>query len=58
MTKDLIARMLESLKTPSHELTKWEEDFIESVDEQFTERGGLSDRQIEILEKIYAGKTS
>jgi hypothetical protein len=50
--------MLDSLKTPSRELTKWEEDFIESVDEQFTEHGGLSVKQLEILEQIYAEKTS
>jgi hypothetical protein len=58
MNKDLIAHMLDSLKTPSRELTKWEEDFIESIDEQFTERSSLSEKQFEILERIYAEKTS
>ena len=58
MNKDLVAHMLDSLKTPSRELTPWEEDFVASVDEQFTERGSLSDRQVEILDRIYAEKTS
>jgi uncharacterized membrane-anchored protein len=58
VNKELVAHMLDSLKTPSRELTKWEEDFIESVDEQFTERGSLSERQFEILERVYAEKTA
>jgi uncharacterized membrane-anchored protein len=58
MNRELIAHMIEMLKTPSQELTKWEEDFIESVTDQFERRGTLSDRQAEILEKIYAEKTA
>ncbi len=55
---DLARHMLESLESPSRELTKWEENFIESVAEQYQTKGWLSDRQLEILEKIYAEKTS
>ena len=55
---DLARHMLESLESPSRELTKWEENFIESVTEQYQTKGWLSDRQLEILEKIYAEKTS
>lgn len=58
MSKELVAHMLDSLKTPSRELSKWEEGFIESVDEQFTARGSISERQFEILERVYAEKTS
>jgi hypothetical protein len=54
----LIQHMLECLESPSRELTKWEEGFVESVREQFLERGSLSDRQTEILERIYAEKTA
>lgn len=35
------------------ELTKWEYDFILSVGNQFDDRKNLSDKQCEILEKIY-----
>jgi hypothetical protein len=38
-------------------LTKWEEDFVESIGEQLDERGTLSERQADILERIYSGKT-
>ena len=58
MTTELIAHMLDCLKTPSRELTKWEEGFVESVDEQFTKRGSLSEKQIAVLERIYAEKTA
>ena len=38
-------------------LTKWELSFVESVSEQFDRRGSISERQEEILERIYAEKT-
>jgi hypothetical protein len=54
----LITHMLESLETPSRELTPWEVDFIASLKEQFEIRGSLSERQSEILERIYVEKTA
>lgn len=56
--KAFIAHMLAELETPAKSLSKWEEDFVESVSEQFERRGSLSDRQAEILERIYAEKTA
>jgi hypothetical protein len=38
-------------------LTKWEQEFVESVDEQRTSGRRLSERQAEILERIYSEKT-
>lgn len=38
-------------------LSKWEEDFVSSVAEQLETRKSLSERQIEILERIYTEKT-
>ena len=38
-------------------LTKWEEDFVESVAGLLERRGTLSERQAEILERIYADRT-
>ena len=32
---------------------KWEHDFLESIREQFDSRGSLSERQEEILQKLY-----
>jgi len=55
---ELARHMLELLESPSKELTKWEENFIESVTDQYQTKQWLSDRQLEILEKIYAEKTA
>ena len=52
-----IQHMLQTLESPSKELTKWEENFLESITEQFQKRQSLSERQYEILERIYAEKT-
>lgn len=55
---DLVRHMLDALETLNRELTKWEEDFVASVSEQFAQRGSISERQAEILERIYAEKTA
>ena len=34
-------------------LTKWEEEFIQSIYIQFEKKGNLSNKQCEILERIY-----
>jgi hypothetical protein len=34
-------------------LTKWEQDFIDSIYEQFEHKGDLSFKQTEILERLY-----
>lgn len=34
-------------------LTEWEQSFIQSIREQYDRRGSLSDKQREILEKIW-----
>jgi len=57
-TTDVIEHFLEELKAPAKELTKWEQDFIISISDQFDRRGSLSDKQFEILERIYAEKTA
>lgn len=49
----IIAHQLDSIKTEGRGLTKWEEDFIDSVTDQFDHRGSVSDRQAEIIERIY-----
>jgi len=38
-------------------LSKWEEEFLESISDQLDRSGTLSERQAEILERIYAEKT-
>lgn len=53
----LIDHMIIELENPYKVLTKWEEQFIESVTDQWRTKSWLSERQFEILEKIYAEKT-
>ena len=49
---------LETIETEAVDLTKWEEDFCQSIRERFDQgRFTLSERQAEILERIYAEKT-
>ncbi len=38
-------------------MSKWEEEFLESISDQLDRTGSLSERQAEILERIYAEKT-
>ena len=38
-------------------LTKWELDFMESITEQFELYRRLSDKQVDIVERIYTDKT-
>ena len=56
-TNSLISYMLHELETPLRKLTDWELNFLESISDQFIQKGDLSDKQFEILEKIYAEKT-
>lgn len=53
----VIEHMLDALQAPKTPLTSWEEDFLDSITEQFAERHTLSDKQFEILDRIYADKT-
>lgn len=52
-----IEGMLAACEDNIHRLTKWEADFIESLREQFDRTHTLSDRQVEILDRIYLEKT-
>lgn len=55
--KEVIGDWLDRIEQDGRGLSKWEEDFVESVAEQFINTGSISDRQEQILECIYAEKT-
>lgn len=59
MTKDpeVIQDWLDKIKYEGINLTKWEEDFVDSVAEQFSKYKRISDKQENILERIYAERT-
>jgi len=48
---------LDQIKTHGVNLTVWEEDFVESIEGQIRNGRTLSERQAEILERIYAQRT-
>jgi hypothetical protein len=56
-TKTTIEHWIATINEEGRGLSKWEMDFMESVSEQFEERGSVSDKQEEIIERIYADKT-
>jgi hypothetical protein len=45
------------LNEASDDLTEWESNFVDSLDSCLRNTGRLSQRQQEILERIYAEKT-
>lgn len=49
---------VETIMSQGVNLTKWEEDFVQSIQDRFEEgRFNLSEKQAEILERIYVEKT-
>lgn len=57
-TTEELKRFVSEIQEANVELSKWEEGFLESVAEQLNTRGTLSDRQVEILDSLYAEKTA
>jgi hypothetical protein len=58
MTRADIERMLEAVDVHGRGLTEWEDKFMTSIHRQFEQKGVLSARQCEILERIYEEKIS
>jgi hypothetical protein len=56
--KAIIESWIELVNAEGRNLSKWEQDFMDSLTEQFEARGSISDRQEEILERIYSERTS
>jgi hypothetical protein len=54
---ELIKHMLEALQTPQKSLSTWENQFLESISDQFDRTKSLSEKQFDRLETIYAEKT-
>jgi len=47
-----LPEVFQSIEENWEKLTQWEQNFVESVQDQL-ERHELSERQLEVLEKIY-----
>ena len=48
-----IREVLDVCESETDKLSPWEQNFLESVSDQYTRKGSLSDKQLEILERIY-----
>lgn len=48
---------VDALNENIDELTKWEEDFVDSIAERLQRKVNLTERQAEVLERIYSEKT-
>lgn len=58
-SKEVLQSWIDAIKDEaSDSLTDWETDFIDSIENQLEARSHLSEKQEEILERIYAQKTN
>lgn len=55
-SKEVLKQWITAVNDEGRKLTDWEVQFMESITEQFDNSGGLSEKQEEILEKIYVEK--
>lgn len=53
----VVAHWIQTILESGVNLSKWEADFVASLEEQFERKKSLSEKQLEILERIYADKT-
>jgi hypothetical protein len=54
---DVVRLWIQTVLESGVGLTKWEADFVASIDQQFQQKKSLSEKQLEVLERIYAAKT-
>lgn len=54
--REVISQWITSVNDEGRNLTDWEKNFLESVTDHFEGGGNLSEKQQEILERIYVEK--
>ena len=57
-TKEVLERWIQTCLEDGKGITAWENEFLVSVGEQLEKKGTLSEKQEDIVERIYANKTS
>lgn len=55
-SREIIKHWIDSINDEGRNLTDWEKRFMESITDQFELIGSLSQKQEEILERIYIEK--
>jgi uncharacterized membrane-anchored protein len=53
LDKTRLAEVITACEDSLEKLSKWEQGFVASVSDQFYRTGSLSEKQCEVLEKIY-----
>lgn len=48
-----IREVLDVVESETDKLSAWEQQFIESASDQYARNGSLSEKQLEVLERIY-----
>lgn len=56
-TREQLQRFVDEIRENGTNVSKWEADYVDSVADQLERTGRLSDRQVEILDRIYAERT-
>lgn len=51
--KDEVLEQIGDCETRSKKLSDWELNFIDSISQQLTRTGSLSEKQLEILDRIW-----
>ena len=54
--REIILNWIDAVNTEGKNLSKWEEQYMESVTERTDHGQSLSEKQVEILERIYCEK--
>ena len=54
--REVLEQWISAVNEGGRRLTAWELQFMESITEQFNSSGSLSEKQEEILERIYTEK--
>ena len=55
-SREVLEQWIAVVNDEGRKLTDWEVQFMESITEQFDNSGSLSEKQEEILERIYTEK--
>ncbi len=55
---EIIDDWIERINTEGRNLTEWEKSFMESITAHWDATGFLSEKQLEVVERIYTNKVS
>ena len=56
--REILEKWLSAINEDGKGVTIWEQEFCDSLDSQLTDFGRISEKQEQILERIYAERTS